>query len=37
MENESEAYDVPFTQYARRAFSWEDQVRAAQWLARHYS
>jgi len=28
-------YDVPFTQYARRAFSWQDQVRAAQWLARH--
>jgi DNA adenine methylase len=28
-------YDVPFTQYAQRAFSWEDQVRAAQWLARH--
>jgi DNA adenine methylase len=28
-------YDVPFTQYARRVFSWEDQVRAAEWLARH--
>jgi len=28
-------YDVPFTQYARLAFSWEDQVRAAEWLARH--
>jgi DNA adenine methylase len=28
-------YDVPFTKYARRAFSWDDQVRAAEWLARH--
>jgi len=28
-------YDVPFTQYARRVFSWDDQVRAAEWLARH--
>lgn len=28
-------YDVPFTQYARRAFTWDDQVRAAEWLARH--
>ena len=28
-------YDVPFTQYARRRFSWDDQVRAAEWLARH--
>jgi DNA adenine methylase len=28
-------YDVPFTQYARLAFSWDDQVRAAEWLARH--
>jgi DNA adenine methylase len=28
-------YDVPFTQYARLAFSWDDQVRAAQWLAQH--
>ncbi|MCX6550937.1 MAG: Dam family site-specific DNA-(adenine-N6)-methyltransferase [Acidobacteria bacterium] len=28
-------YDVPFTQYARRGFSWDDQVRAAEWLARH--
>ena len=22
-------YDVPFTQYARKQFSWDDQVRAA--------
>lgn len=28
-------YDVPFTQYAPRRFGWEDQVRAAEWLARH--
>jgi DNA adenine methylase len=28
-------YDVPFTQYARAKFSWDDQMRAAQWLARH--
>jgi DNA adenine methylase len=28
-------YDVPFTQYARTRFSWDDQVRAAEWLARH--
>jgi len=28
-------YDVPFTQYARGGFTWKDQVRAAQWLARH--
>jgi DNA adenine methylase len=28
-------YDVPFTQYARARFSWDDQVRAAEWLARH--
>jgi DNA adenine methylase len=28
-------YDVEFTQYARGGFSWEDQQRAAAWLARH--
>jgi DNA adenine methylase len=28
-------YDVPFTHYARGGFSWDDQVRAATWLARH--
>ena len=28
-------YEVPFTQYARKQFSWDDQVRAAEWLARH--
>ena len=28
-------YDVPFTQYARGRFCWDDQVRAAEWLARH--
>ena len=28
-------YDVPFTQYARGRFSWDDQVRAARWLSRH--
>jgi DNA adenine methylase len=28
-------YDVPFTQYARGGFSWDDQVRAATRLASH--
>ncbi len=28
-------YDVPFTQYSRARFAWDDQVRAAEWLARH--
>ena len=28
-------YDVEFRQYSKDGFSWEDQVRAAQWLARH--
>ena len=28
-------YDVEFTQYAREGFSWDDQVRLAEWLARH--
>src|SRR6266481_1194899 len=28
-------YDVEFTQYSKEAFTWEDQVRAAEWLARH--
>ena len=28
-------YDVEFTQYARDGFSWEDQVKAAEWLADH--
>jgi DNA adenine methylase len=28
-------YDVPFTAYSRGGFGWEDQVRAATWLARH--
>jgi len=28
-------YDVPFRQYSREGFSWEDQVRLAEWLARH--
>ncbi|NDD26950.1 MAG: Dam family site-specific DNA-(adenine-N6)-methyltransferase [Proteobacteria bacterium] len=28
-------YDVEFTQYAKEGFSWDDQVRLAQWLARH--
>jgi DNA adenine methylase len=28
-------YDVPFTQYARGGFSWDDQVRAATHLASH--
>jgi DNA adenine methylase len=28
-------YDVEFTDYARDGFTWKDQVRAAEWLARH--
>ena len=28
-------YDVEFTQYAKEGFSWDEQVRAAEWLARH--
>ena len=28
-------YDVPFTGYAKAGFTWHDQVRAAEWLARH--
>ncbi len=28
-------YDVPFRQYAKDGFRWEDQVRLARWLARH--
>lgn len=28
-------YDVEFTSYAREGFTWEEQVRAAEWLAGH--
>ncbi len=28
-------YDVEFTQYAAEGFSWDDQVRLAQWLSVH--
>ncbi len=28
-------YDVPFTRYSTQGFGWDDQVRAARWLARH--
>jgi DNA adenine methylase len=28
-------YDVEFTQYAKEAFGWEEQERAAVWLSRH--
>jgi DNA adenine methylase len=28
-------YDVPFTRYGRTAFTWDDQVRTATFLARH--
>lgn len=28
-------YDVEFTQYAAEDFTWDDQVRLAEWLARH--
>jgi DNA adenine methylase len=28
-------YDVEFTQYSKEAFGWEEQVRLADWLAKH--
>jgi DNA adenine methylase len=28
-------YDVEFRQYSKDGFSWDEQVRAAKWLARH--
>jgi DNA adenine methylase len=28
-------YDVEFTQYSKGGFTWDDQVRTAEWLARH--
>ncbi len=28
-------YDVPFRRYSREGFSWDDQVRLAEWLAQH--
>jgi len=28
-------YDVPFRQYSQKGFSWDDQVRLAEWLAKH--
>jgi len=28
-------YDVEFTQYSKDGFTWEDQVRTAEWLAAH--
>lgn len=28
-------YDVEFTQYSKEGFHWDDQVRTAEWLARH--
>jgi len=28
-------YDVEFTSYSKDGFSWDDQVRSAEWLARH--
>lgn len=28
-------YDVPFRQYSQQGFDWKDQVRLAEWLARH--
>jgi DNA adenine methylase len=28
-------YDVEFTQYSQGGFSWDDQVRTAEWLAEH--
>jgi DNA adenine methylase len=28
-------YDVEFTQYSKGGFNWDEQTRAAEWLARH--
>ena len=28
-------YDVEFTSYSAGGFSWEDQVRTVEWLAKH--
>jgi len=28
-------YDVPFRQYSQQGFSWQDQVRLAEWLLKH--
>lgn len=28
-------YDVEFTHYSKEGFSWDDQVRTAEWLAKH--
>lgn len=28
-------YDVPFTKYAKEDFTWDEQVRLAEWLANH--
>lgn len=28
-------YDVRFTNYAKQGFTWQDQVRTAEWLSRH--
>lgn len=28
-------YDVPFTQYSKEGFTWEDQERLVDWLSRH--
>lgn len=28
-------YDVPFVQYSQTGFTWDDQVRLAEWLAKH--
>lgn len=28
-------YDVPFRQYSKNGFEWDDQVRLAEWLSKH--
>ena len=28
-------YDIEFTQYSKDGFNWDDQVRTAEWLAKH--
>ncbi len=28
-------YDVEFTQYSKEVFGWDEQVRTAEWLAKH--
>ncbi len=29
------SYDVDFTKYSKEDFTWDDQIRLAQWLSKH--